>query len=213
MLQSEALVWILEIVVIVAIPAILLANVGNYIEAVIYNSLRPDPFVTRSIGREHILRAYEHSRRSLDLLLLLLYACSLLLMTIAGILLGAVLGEAKGLSLGLVFGLMMVSDLRHGVRLQRRLERKLTREKQLWEDYWHRSDGGIANVSSQIMSWLERRHRSGKLDDEWLRWGLRTVLENAQSGDASSRRVLEETRSRTDEFGQRVNKMLTLIEQ
>ncbi|NWF95289.1 MAG: hypothetical protein HXY34_04020 [Candidatus Thorarchaeota archaeon] len=64
-----------------------------------------------------------------------------------------------------------------------------------------------------VMMRLETLHKRGKLDDDSLRMGLRTILGGEQRGNARSRRVLEETRSRTDEFGQRVNSILTLLEQ
>ncbi|NWF97020.1 MAG: hypothetical protein HXY34_12835 [Candidatus Thorarchaeota archaeon] len=64
-----------------------------------------------------------------------------------------------------------------------------------------------------VMMWLERLHKRGKLDDDSLRRGLRVILGSAQRGNTRSRRVLEDTRSRTDEFGERVNSILTLLEE
>ncbi|NWF94811.1 MAG: hypothetical protein HXY34_01580 [Candidatus Thorarchaeota archaeon] len=64
-----------------------------------------------------------------------------------------------------------------------------------------------------VMERLEELHKKNKLDDDSLRRGLGTILRGAQSGNTRSLRVLEETRSRTDEFGQRVNSVLTLLEQ
>jgi hypothetical protein len=127
-MQDNPWAWFIEqgipILFLTAIPAYLLWLIRGYIEMVVYNWHKPNQVVPQNARQEYILRVYWYDKRRLDILLLLLYASSLMLALMTWILLGG----AQGLLLGIITGIIMISHLRHGIRLQDRVEKRMDNE-------------------------------------------------------------------------------------
>lgn len=130
-MQNNLGAWFVEydlpVLFLVGIPAVVLCLVGWHMEAVIRDSLRPGMNVPKNARQQRIVSMYQHHRLRLDLILLVLYASSFLLVLATGVLLAGI----TGLVVGLIVAVDMFSDLRHGIRLQSRVEKRLEREKRL----------------------------------------------------------------------------------
>lgn len=128
-MQNSLGAWFVEyglpVLFLVGIPAIVLCLVGWHMEVIVCDSLRPGMNVAKNARQERIVSMYQHHRLRLDLILLVLYATSFLLVLATGVLLAGI----TGLVVGLIVAVDMFSDLRHGIRLQSRVEKRLEREK------------------------------------------------------------------------------------
>jgi len=116
----------IPVLLVVGIPAVVLCLVGWQMELVVRDSLRPRANVPRNARKERIISMYRYHGLRLDLILLVLYASSFLLVLATGVLIAGITGFA----LGLLVAVLMLSHLRDGVHLQSRVEKQLQRENE-----------------------------------------------------------------------------------
>jgi hypothetical protein len=128
-MQDSPWAWFADygipILFLAAIPAIVLYRMAIYLETVVYDSHKPTAGIPRSARQWRVISMYRYHRQRLDLLLLILYMSSFLLVLEAGFLLGGL----PGIVVGLIVGIEMNSRLWHGIRLESRVGKKIAEEK------------------------------------------------------------------------------------
>ncbi len=124
MMQQEFFEWLfpynLGVLVLTSLPAFLIWGLGQYIEAIIYNSHRPDTKVPRNQMQTYFIELYQNKTKHVSVALVVLYCLSYSLLSICGYLLANILGLVGGMIFGLIFFLHM----RQGVTLEKRIQRK-----------------------------------------------------------------------------------------
>jgi hypothetical protein len=131
MLQVSPWAWFIDyglpILFFAAIPAVALYWMATYMETIVIDSHRPRMTVPKNARQWRVISMYRYHRRQLDVLLLILYASSFLLVLETGMLLGGI----QGIVIGLIVAVEMMSHLRHGMHIESRVEKKLADERRL----------------------------------------------------------------------------------
>lgn len=101
--------------------------IGQYIEAVAYNSHRSDSIVPMNKRQEGVLRFYNKRRGLVDAILYCCYLMSYFLFIICGYL----VGDIRGLLFGAIVGIGNFLHLRKGWTLEARIAKKREFDKRL----------------------------------------------------------------------------------
>jgi hypothetical protein len=131
MMQDNPWAWFIEygipILFLAAIPAIVLYRMAIYMERIVIDSHRPGTAVPRNARQWRVISMYRYHKTQLDVILLILYTSSVLLVLETGMLLGGV----SGIAVGLIVAIEMTFHLRRGIHIESRVEKTLADERRL----------------------------------------------------------------------------------